>query len=997
MYFNPNYCINLIVFASICLFSVPLSAQQWITRHFDTTNGLPHDAVYELKQDSKGYIWACTDDGLAKYDGREWTVFRRESGLESNYVIDITEDLLSQQFFISTWGKGVQILREGQIRPLAVEGYYPLKTNRITLSRSWLVAWAFTSISIFQRPEDANLPLTPTNLVFLREKGHGKPFSRTPSSQFDSTNVLHTSYKALGKIGALIDNDTLYIFGKESGIWRVNKGKPAIQVALKGKSANSLVSSQNKLWTSANGKVQCWSKPSSSNAKLKLEWESPRFTDQDLFLNKVCGDTLYLIEKPLGQKAAGDAFRYIISEDKLINLTQKAGINSAPSSIHIDREGNIWIPTDGDGLYQLIESNYEYLDIPAKSSLFINDIAQNSKGQMIIGTKQGLLITYPHSQQIKEVKIASDEVQSVTPLEDRELVMGLTSETWLLNANHKLEYEERKIIGFKDGVRYYLKNGIKQCRGNSPPISIYQSKSETLKAGGLIPNGCVVASDKRLLFFRNLGDSLQLADSIPFPKGLAIERVYDILAESESEIWIATDIGLLHWQKTRGFTYQNQQDGLPADRCFHLLKDKRGSLWVSTAGGLAEQDGNRWLWHNKSSGLLSNSITALGLGPDNKLWVGTGKGITIISLQQSKAHTPPPLHLTAQTGTQVSSEQTAQFEFHALNFTNPRGISYAYRLNGENWTYTKESQAFFNELSPGGYCFEVKARYNHEPWTEVQEYCFKVVPKWYASPLSIFLFSIAGFFLLHQVYQFIQKERALLHSKLRSETEQRTKAEEKLKQVREQIAKDFHDEMGNKLASITVLSSLVAFKLNASKEGDKDTQELLKKIERSSKQLYYGTKDFIWTIDPGSDNLFELFTYMRDFGASFLQPMNLDYYVDTVGEDYFPEIDLPLNWSREIILIGKEAMTNAVKYSKGSKVEFQFAWDAKSEAFSFSISDDGQGFETHLPKTGNGLGSMNDRAIKLGGRLEIESAAGQGTKVTFISPPYPKWGIKLSS
>ena len=163
--------------------------------------------------------------------------------------------------------------------------------------------------------------------------------------------------------------------------------------------------------------------------------------------------------------------------------------------------------------------------------------------------------------------------------------------------------------------------------------------------------------------------------------------------------------------------------------------------------------------------------------------------------------------------------------------------------------------------------------------------------------------------------------------------------EKQLAEVRNQIARDFHDEMGNKLASITVLSNLIGFKLE---KPAPDIAELLIKIEQSSKQLYSGTKDFIWSIDTKSDNVMELFTYLRDFGESFYQPLEINFYVETDGFELFDTVKLPLHWSRQVVLIFKEAMTNVAKYAKCDSVWFYFS--LKEEKLKIYLKDNGVGF-----------------------------------------------------
>lgn len=206
--------------------------------------------------------------------------------------------------------------------------------------------------------------------------------------------------------------------------------------------------------------------------------------------------------------------------------------------------------------------------------------------------------------------------------------------------------------------------------------------------------------------------------------------------------------------------------------------------------------------------------------------------------------------------------------------------------------------------------------------------------------------------------------------------------EEKLKaktneisMLRGEIAKDFHDEMGNKLASITLLAQSVGLKLK-NKALD-EVPEMLDTIEKRSSELYYGTKDFIWSIDFKSDYVYELFLYLREFGEVFFNELDIDFKSESNVLSNSSH-RLEVNTSRHLVYMIKELFTNAAKHSKCSKVSFTMYIHTNEETLSIEIEDDGIGFDPQL-NSSRGLLNIHKRIIYIDGLLHIESTPNAGS------------------
>lgn len=222
--------------------------------------------------------------------------------------------------------------------------------------------------------------------------------------------------------------------------------------------------------------------------------------------------------------------------------------------------------------------------------------------------------------------------------------------------------------------------------------------------------------------------------------------------------------------------------------------------------------------------------------------------------------------------------------------------------------------------------------------------------------------------IVYQLRKFKNKNEALQKS-----IEKREKIEKELEIVRDNIAKDFHDDLGNKLARITVLSDyMIQSKANKSKD---DILSALKRIKSDSDILYKGTRDFMFSLKAKSDYAEELFTYLSDFGEDFFQSFDIDFYVE---KELDSNLKLPYYWNRQIIMIFKEAMTNAAKYSKATEVKLIMILDDKR--LNIVFKDNGLGFDLNEVSNKNGLSNMQVRAEKINAILSIEST-NNGTEI----------------
>jgi signal transduction histidine kinase len=208
----------------------------------------------------------------------------------------------------------------------------------------------------------------------------------------------------------------------------------------------------------------------------------------------------------------------------------------------------------------------------------------------------------------------------------------------------------------------------------------------------------------------------------------------------------------------------------------------------------------------------------------------------------------------------------------------------------------------------------------------------------------------------------------------------RYKLKQRLKEVemRNKIASDLHDDVGSTLSSIRMYSSLVKNQPNQTPVA----AELLEKISNNSKEMIENMGDIVWMIKPGNDDFKNIENKMLNFANELCVPagINFEFSNDSPSED----LRLPMEQRRDLYLIFKEAVNNAVKYSSCRQIQTIISQNAN--LLTMTIRDDGTGFDATHSTFGNGLLNMQKRTKAHGGTFQLTSLPNKGTEIIVSLP-----------
>lgn len=196
------------------------------------------------------------------------------------------------------------------------------------------------------------------------------------------------------------------------------------------------------------------------------------------------------------------------------------------------------------------------------------------------------------------------------------------------------------------------------------------------------------------------------------------------------------------------------------------------------------------------------------------------------------------------------------------------------------------------------------------------------------------------------------------------------------------ISRDMHDDLGSDLTRMSLICHNLMVKYGGS-ISDKELTDTFQTIDGLSRKVMTGMREVLWTMNPDYDNLPRFIAYIRGFVSDMVADLQIAY--ELTGPEQIDQIYLSPQVRKELLLIIKEAVNNAIKHSGCTHIKIKYDTE---NYIDLSIDDNGIGFDFSQQSNGIGMSSIHHRTAKIGGKISIKTAPGQGTVVHLSEIPY---------
>jgi signal transduction histidine kinase len=246
-----------------------------------------------------------------------------------------------------------------------------------------------------------------------------------------------------------------------------------------------------------------------------------------------------------------------------------------------------------------------------------------------------------------------------------------------------------------------------------------------------------------------------------------------------------------------------------------------------------------------------------------------------------------------------------------------------------------------------------------------------------------FILEIAIFtFAFVQFYRSMKSTQSDLEDQLEQEEKSRPlDVKDAESRVKEEIARDLHDDIAASVSSIRILSKIAKDQAQRENTG---IVPLFEQINRNAQHTLDNIGDLIWTLRTHPEPLTDLADRITTYTVGLLENQDIQYDIRMPSE--MPHLDLDLNTRRNLLVVFKEALNNAVTHSKCSHI--QIALSLQSGQLILRVQDNGEGFDTQSKPVGigQGIAKMRARAQDIGAALDIYAAPQEGTSVVLYVP-----------
>jgi ligand-binding sensor domain-containing protein/signal transduction histidine kinase len=950
--------------------------------------GLPQSSVIAMIQTRDGYLWLGTLNGLVRFDGIRFTVFDEGNtpGLGSSRIFRLFEDS-RRNLWVGTYAAGVALLSatDGRIHPLDLGREGRDQRLMSACEDAAGAVWLYTAAGQLCRYRDGVADVW--NFV---------------ADEPSATRIVMTAPDGKLRVGTDYKLNTLDPVAASK-----SRELPILEEKLYSRKLDQLLAGRDGgYWVLADGRIEKW-----KDGRMEKDLGLYPWNATTTRISAVCEDWAgRLVVGTLGSglfwfDAAGRATR----------LSKQDGLgHDYILSLLSDREGNLWVGTDGGGLNRLKKQVFDPLE--ATRGWVVQSVGGDDVGGLWIGANSG----------------------GVSYWRDGEMRRYLTN---IPVRTVFVDHARRVWVGTRGAGLFEFQNGgLQQVTGPSAVrgtvSAIHQDHGGKLWIG--TQDGLVSHDNGEWKVFTK-------------SDGLSADAVSAIADDSKGGLWVGTDGGGLNlYREGRFTTFHKAPDALPGNDVSSLHVDAAGALWIGTYGsGLARFQNDRWSRYTTGEGLISNGVSYLaedGLGylwvgsnqglmripkdalnhladglirsipcraygkpeglptrectqgsqpaaffaNDGRLWLPTVEGLVSVKPAELRANSiPPPVVIESVSVDDAPQAPNAlgrapaavvripprrerlEIQYTALNLGAPDKARFRYRLEGHEtaWTEAGDSRiARYSKLPPGSYRFHVTACNEDHVWNEAgAELAITVEPAFWQTRSFVVAVSLGVLAAIIGAVHYFSTQ------KLQRQLE-KMKEQEALEKERARIARDLHDQLGASLTQVALLGELV----ESDKDSPAEVEALGQQVSRTARETTRSLDEIVWAANPSNDTLEGLANYITKHAQEYLAIAGVRCRLD-VPAQFTADITLPPDVRHNVFLASKEAITNIVRHARASSARIHMGLERRR--FFVEIQDDGQGLPDAGKTDRNGLNNMRRRMEEIGGEFRIGPSPGGGTTV----------------
>jgi len=797
-----NY--KALIIALLFFIADTVCGQSYDFRYYQVENGLSNNATICCLQDKKGFLWFGTKDGLNRFDGYTFKIFRNTRGdsgsIGNNFIHGLYEDRngilwVGTENGVYQYNAGTEnfsLLKEtesGPVRDITMDG----SGNMWFISGFTLIKYSADKKLQYYPVENyfeaTSVCTSPGGILWVSASDGQIRKYNASSDSFTAYDVFEHSgsenSKWIEKIYASTNGAILIgtgthgakIFDIKSSTFKdiitYNPDKTGIFVR------NFLQTSYNEFWIATESGIFIYNLATKQIINLQKKYDDP-YSISDNAVYSFCKDKE-------GGIWAGTYFgginyypKQYIAFKKFFPVTGENSLSgNVVREIHEDNNGNLWIGTEDAGLNKFDTATgifTHFLPTGTRNSitytnihgLLINDnelwIGTFEHGLDIMNIKTGKVVQhYAADPGANELK--SNFIYCITKKKDGAIMLGTTIGAYTYDPKNN---------NF---------NPLPQLPLHNWYTSLLEDENGTIWAG-TYGNGLHFYNTKT----NKTGNFIYDPANI---NSISSNRVNSIFEDSNKDLWFATEGGLCKYNRVKNnFKTFDIKNGFPSNFILSILEDGKKNLWISTSKGLVCFDPatEKLITYTTINGTLNDqfNFNAAYKDKNGRMYFGSVKGLISFNPGDIKKNTfIPPVYIT---GFQVFNQElsiaakgsvlkksilytdkitlaydqsTVSIGFAALSYTAPEMSEYAYKMEGldKNWTYLKRNRtAYFTHLSPGTYVFKVKAANSSGIWNEQETILtIEILPPWWAGRLAYGAYILAGILILWFVIWYYHK------------------------------------------------------------------------------------------------------------------------------------------------------------------------------------------------------------------------------------------------